>query len=256
MRHRTIRIMTLPILVGLWLGAAPAGAATWELLGTRAADFRADHDVITVTGAEGRFTRIKLEVRGNGIELRDLKVVFGDGDVQDIRVRRHLAPGQSTRVIELAGEPRVVRKVTFWYRSQPRPRGRAMVRLMGRKAVIQNVDASAGADVAAGDGWRSIGSRSVGLRGDHDVIPVTTAEGSFDRIRLRVAKNGVQIRRLVVHFGNGRTQEIALTKYIAPGQSTRAVDLLGDERVINRIELWYRARPPRSGQARIIVLAE
>lgn len=256
MRNRTVAIASLMTLVGLSMTAGLVDASGWKLLGTRKADFRADHDVITVTGVEGTFSGIKLDVRGNGLELRDLKVVFGDGRVQDVRVRRHLAPGQSTRVIELTGGARVIRKVTFWYRSHKRPRGRATVRLLGREAVEPHVDAPARAPADVDEGWRSIGTRSVGLRGDHDVIPVTATEGSFDRMRLRVAKNGVEIRRLVVRFGNGGKQEIALRKYIAPGKSTRAIELSGGERVINRIELWYRARPPRSGQARIVVLAE
>lgn len=121
-------------MTGLLLLAAPARSAPprWELLGERTVEFTVDHDVIEVTAAEGRFDAIKLHVLRSGIELLDLKVVFGDGQTFDAAVRHYIRAGDETRAIELPGGHRVIKQVEFTYRSSRRGGTNAVVRLWGR----------------------------------------------------------------------------------------------------------------------------
>lgn len=111
--------------------ARPAPA--WIPLGARTVNFRVDRDAIRVGRAKGRFRRIRLLVRHNAVNFLDLKVVFGNGQVQDVRIRRVIPAGGQTRVIDLAGGRRFIRSIRMVYRSRPGFRGRAVVQVWGRR---------------------------------------------------------------------------------------------------------------------------
>ncbi|RMG14263.1 MAG: hypothetical protein D6731_10615 [Planctomycetota bacterium] len=114
----------------------------WERLGARQVDWRADRDTIAVTAKDGRFTKLKFSVQGAPIHMLDMKVHFGDGSVQDVPLRFDIPKGGESRVIDLAGNRRVIRKVVFVYKTKSgaRPgrrvrallRGKATVTLWGR----------------------------------------------------------------------------------------------------------------------------
>ena len=52
----------------------------WEKLGSRKVNMGADHDEILVTAYEGLFTKIKFKVLDAPILLRNVKIVFGNGE--------------------------------------------------------------------------------------------------------------------------------------------------------------------------------
>lgn len=103
----------------------------WELLGSAKVGFLADRDVIRVGKREGRYKRIKLLVSGNEIEMRDLKVVYGNGRVDDLPVRETIRAGGETRAIDLKGEGRFIKEVQLAYASKPNFRGQATVQVYG-----------------------------------------------------------------------------------------------------------------------------
>ena len=74
---------------------------------------------------------------------------------------------------------------------------------------------------------------------DHDNIKVSRGEGSFRQIQLRVRGGGIQFRHVLVHFGNGDSQEVQVRQRIPAGGQTRAIDLRGESRNISSVELWY-----------------
>ena len=51
----------------------------------------------------------------------------------DVKIRRVIPSGGETRVIDLPGANRNIKKVMFWYESTERNNKRATVRLWGRK---------------------------------------------------------------------------------------------------------------------------
>jgi len=91
-------------------------------------------------------------------------------------------------------------------------------------------------------GWTLLGERRVTDKLDHDTIAVTATRGDFHRIQLRVLERAVQFRKVVVHFGNGESQELELRDVIRAGGRSRAIDLAGGDRVIQSIDLWYDAQ--------------
>lgn len=107
----------------------------WERLGVRKVNWAVDRDVIPVTASEGTFKRIRVHVRNGAVHLMDLKVHFGNGQTHDVQVRKLLGPGSNTRIIDLPGKARVIRKVTMTYRTVAKAkRGKATVAVWGRQA--------------------------------------------------------------------------------------------------------------------------
>ncbi len=106
--------------------------AGWEKLGSRIVDFSADKDTISCEG-EGRFTAIRLYVENGDLVLSDLKVTFGDGTSYSPGTRMEFMEGSRSRSIELPGIARSIRKVDFWYRSEP-GKTKATLVLYGRTA--------------------------------------------------------------------------------------------------------------------------
>ena len=105
----------------------------WEKLGERNVNFRVDRDEILVTASEGRFTALKIKVRKGVLNLHKMVVHFGDGSEQEIETRDEIRAGGESRVINLEGNRRVIRKVVFVYDTKNFADQKAEVELWGRQ---------------------------------------------------------------------------------------------------------------------------
>jgi len=84
-----------------------------------------------------------------------------------------------------------------------------------------------------------LGSAQVdGLR-DRDSIKVGHTSGGFRAIQLRVHGAAVNFDRVVVRYGNGTQEELQIRNRIPDGGTTRIIDLPGDRRIIQSVDLWY-----------------
>jgi hypothetical protein len=75
-----------------------------------------DRDSIRVGRREGRFSAIKLAVRGSKIELIDLTVVYERGPPDELHVRKKIGDGEETPPLDLRGERRAIDRVDLSYR--------------------------------------------------------------------------------------------------------------------------------------------
>jgi hypothetical protein len=118
------------VLASATLEARPRRAAGWELLGTRTVTDRADHDVVAA-GHQGTFRSIKITVAGRPVQFKDVKIHFGNGEVQDVALREVIRAGGESRVIDVEGHDRVIQRIEFWYDAQSVGR-RAVVKVYGK----------------------------------------------------------------------------------------------------------------------------
>jgi hypothetical protein len=102
-----------------------------ELLGQREVDFRTDSDVIEVGRDEGRFQKIRVVVRGAPIQLLGMKVIFADDSVFDSESRDRILREDLAYVFDLPGHRRIIKRITFLYRSIDRREGKATVLVYG-----------------------------------------------------------------------------------------------------------------------------
>ena len=74
---------------------------------------------------------------------------------------------------------------------------------------------------------------------DHDTIRVGRSDGAFRAIQLRVSGGAIRFDRVIVRYGNGSPEELAIRDLIPAGGQTRIIDLPGDRRIIRSVDLWY-----------------
>lgn len=105
----------------------------WHKIAETAVDLRGDRDEVLVIGAD-HFKSLRLKVIDEPVEIMDLTVVYENDQRQEIPVRRLIKPGGKTRVIDLSGKNRAIKKILLMYKTVPNPgRDRAHVEIFGRK---------------------------------------------------------------------------------------------------------------------------
>jgi len=115
----------------------------------------------------------------------------------------------------------------------------------------------AGAVLAAGPAsaqgrWELLGQRQVGFQVDRDVVS-GRGQGRFSVIRLCVGTAPVHFRDVDVVFENGQRQQLAVNALVRPGTCSANLDLRGESRRIERVELVYSAVPTFRGRALVSV---
>jgi hypothetical protein len=89
-------------------------------------------------------------------------------------------------------------------------------------------------------GWVKLGERKVNGRADRDSIAVGRRDGKFSKLTIAVEDDDLELLGLKVHFANGQDFDPQVKHYFRENDKTRVIDLPGDARVIQRIDLTYR----------------
>lgn len=210
----------------------PIGSVTFEPAPER--------EVINVGGREGEFRAIRFEVRQNDVEVTDLRIVYANGMTEDVRVRQYFRAGTSSREIELGSPRRALKQVIVNFL----PKGPARLVFFG----VQGPGGGGG-----GGDWTRLGCKDVRFLIDRDTLKVGRPEGRFSALRIKVRKSPVEVFNLRVTFGNGTRLEAPVRELIPPGNTSRPIDLPGNNRGIDKIEMIYRSMPSLNGTAEVCI---
>lgn len=224
-----------------------------EYLGsTRLGNIFSDSDVMEF-GACGTLENppvqaVQLEVSRAEVEIQEIVLQFGNGEEQRLSVRSFFQPGSTSRVIDLEGNFRCVRRAfitgrTLSFSSQ------GVVTLYGVRRMVEPNPGN------GHDYQRFLGATYLEFRGDSDEIHLgrcgrNPREESPDRVsalRFRVTRNNAEIDHIVVQFGNGQTQEIEVRNFFQEGSWSVRKDLAGERRCVDRIYVHGRTVDTRGG---------
>jgi hypothetical protein len=160
-------MMTISIATGQKPAVMADEKTGWQKIGEATVNFKTDKDNIVVLGKD-RFRAIKFKVMDAAIDLQDLEVYYenekgdaktdkdnkvdvdvkgndkgvdvrsneemkaNDPNREDIQVRTPIKAGTESRVIDLKGSSRELKKVVFTYRTLPNAKDeKATVELYG-----------------------------------------------------------------------------------------------------------------------------
>ena len=198
--------------------------------------------VITVDVPIGRelgvFSRIGLRLVGTPIALRGLVIVYGNGDRQRVPVEGDLSDNARTRPIELKGD-RFIRSVIVDYQA-PGP-GRSYIEVFGDYA--DNWIGERGRRRDFNQGWVLLGAqRALMFSSDVDAFHIGERYGNFRALRVTVRDHDVRFYGLRVVYGNGEVEDVPFYGALSGGQSSSQLDLRGNRRFIDRVELKYRTK--------------
>jgi len=112
-------------------GEAHAMRDGFSFLGERNVMGANQHDAIEVGRADGRFTAIMLVCENAPVGSDEVHVTFGDGELFEPKLRWAFQPGTTSRVIDLPGGARVIKRVDLVYRGLA-PQDTAKIELWGR----------------------------------------------------------------------------------------------------------------------------
>src|SRR5271170_6513478 len=94
---------------------------------------------------------------------------------------------------------------------------------------------------ARGQFWDFLGYTQVDSSRDHGRIQITRSDVHFRTIQLRVSGEAIFFDRLVVHFGDGTSQESVVSGRLLGG-SNYIIEFHGG-RALESVELWYFKEP-------------
>lgn len=127
------RVVALLLFVALCLPALPAPAEKWVFLGQRHVNDKAERDTVEVTASEGTFEAIKLRVKRHAVRFYRVTVIYGAGTSDDLELRDVIPAGGESRVLDLRGGNRVIKRIEFAYEAKTLGRKGAVVEVYGRR---------------------------------------------------------------------------------------------------------------------------
>jgi hypothetical protein len=129
-RYLILALFSLWFVLGALAGAAEG--PRWELLGRQDVSFQRDRDRIDVGRHEGKFKQLEIRVQGAPVEIREMKVTFGNDETFSPKIRHRFDEKSKSRIIDLPGERRTIKSIDFDYQSPERREGKATVSVYAR----------------------------------------------------------------------------------------------------------------------------
>jgi len=135
MKTLTTMLYAIPLFVIFSCGATyPDHYPTtrWTKVADKIANYKVDRDEVAVGPRAGRFDKVKITVQNAPLNFHKCIIHFGNGDTQQLRLRKSFAKGSTSAVHDLNGKDRTIKKVVFWYDTKNKSRRRAHVHLWAR----------------------------------------------------------------------------------------------------------------------------
>lgn len=120
------------LLLSFTVADKPTQPNKWRFIADKNVRYGPDRDVIHVTGNDS-FRQLKLKVTDAPLKISDMKVHFENDEVFDVQIRNEIRQGGESRVIDLPGGSRRIKKVEFWYSTVGVLKGTARVALWGKR---------------------------------------------------------------------------------------------------------------------------
>jgi hypothetical protein len=210
------------------------------LFGSQYVGFGVDRDVIRVGAEIGKFDKIRLRVLDNDITIKDLKVVYANGETDDLVVNAEVKKDTRTKWFNLKGD-RFIKEIQMVYRSKPSIKGQARIEVLGEYS--EGWLGPQGEGRKFNQGWVLLGAQTAGFVGfDKDIIPVGRNEGGFKKIRVTVKDRSITLNELRVIYNSGQEDVIPVKAKIEAGSTYGPVELKGGTRSIKEIQARYRSR--------------
>jgi hypothetical protein len=210
------------------------------MFGYQNVGFGLDRDIIKVGGDIGKFDRIRLRVLGNDIHINSLKVIYVDGDSQELAIDADVKANTKTRWFDLKRN-RFIREIQMLYRSRPNTKGQARVEVTGQFA--SGWLGAGGEGRRFNEGWVLLGAQTAGFTGfDRDTITVGRNEGGFSRLRVIAKERAITLKEVRVKFESGPDEVFTMSERVDPDRPYGPLEFKGGKAPIRVIEAKYRSR--------------
>ena len=104
-----------------------------------------------------------------------------------------------------------------------------------------------------GGQWQLLGEQEVNFDNDHDRIDVKRKAGPFRQLRVEVRDAPIEIREMIVTFGDGKKSRPKIQARFREGHGSHVIDLPGDRRSIDGVEFVYRSISSKRGRGKLLL---
>lgn len=211
------------------------------LFGAQYVGFLTDRDVIRIGPEIGKFSKIRLRVLDNDIHIKEMKIVYANGESDTLAINADIPKNSRTNWIDLRGD-RFIKEIQLVYRSRPNFNGQARIEIFGRYA--PGWLGPNGEGRKYNQGWVLLGAQTAGFIGfDKDIIPVGSNEGGFRRLRVTVRDRAITLNEVKVVYADGQEETVPIRTRVDAGGTFGPIDLrMGRRHPIDHIEAKYRSR--------------
>jgi hypothetical protein len=185
--------------------------------------------VYQIRPEERRIRSLRILAEEGSAEIRSLKVVYTDGEVENVRVRQTLKEGERTALFELE-EVRPIKTVEVTYT----PKGIVTLVLL---ADARRAEPPPPRPVE----WVEITCKNVGLLGDRESA-VVGADERYTALRLRSANYDIEMAEMTIRYANGGRDNYQIRQVIPAGGRIGPIELRGAARRITQLDFVYRSR--------------
>jgi len=114
-----IYIVSIIVITGtlMSLNYETSSNPDWVLLGKKKVDLIADHDELIVGIKDGVFTKVKFKVVQAPIYIKNINIVFRNGDNKNLIIKRKFKKGTESKVFDLPGNKRIINKIKFNFKT-------------------------------------------------------------------------------------------------------------------------------------------
>ena len=104
----------------------------WAMLGAqRASMFQKDKDAVNVGERFGRIKALRLAARRTDVRLYSVKIIYANGESEELRLVSTLRSGETTPIYEIKGRGRFIDRVVLKYRSRLDVKGSGIIEVWG-----------------------------------------------------------------------------------------------------------------------------
>ncbi len=130
---RRLFIITFSVLL-FAAGATVSSAQSWTNLGTKEVTDRAEQDTFHIRSTKGQFRKLRFLVGRNPIRFTKMEITYSNGDKDEKQIAFLVPAGRYSRILDVEGRDRFIRKVDFWYEAATLgPGRRSSITLFGLK---------------------------------------------------------------------------------------------------------------------------
>lgn len=186
-----------------------------------------ERGVFTIRPEDRRIRSMRILAEDGSADVRSLKVVYADGQTENVPVKQLLREGERSALFQLE-EVIPIHSVEVTYI----PKGLVTLVLLA--------DARR-PEPPAPPQWQELACKNVGLLGDRDTVNVDTAD-RYRSLRLRSANYDIEVAEMAITYGNGSRDRYQIRQVIPAGGRIGPIELRGEARRISQLDFLYRAR--------------
>jgi hypothetical protein len=104
----------------------------WRYLGDKSVGFGVDRDVLHFSNWGDNVRQLKIKVTDGPLQMYSMVVHFDNGGTQNVELRNRFSQGSWSRVIDLDGGLRSLKKIEFVYETKGFLKGKSRVAVWGK----------------------------------------------------------------------------------------------------------------------------